>query len=86
MTIREPRADDGERLRAFFARVPDEDRGFIDDLDEPAVERRWIGDGRGVRLAAVADDGSFATLAAIRRASCLPSSLAADLRPGSSSK
>lgn len=63
MIIREPAADDVKRLRAFFARVPDPDRGFIDDLEDPAVERRWLGDERGVRLAALADDGSFAALA-----------------------
>lgn len=64
MMIREPAADDAERLRAFFARVPDEDRGFIDDLEDPAVQRRWLESHRGVRLAALTEEGEFAALSA----------------------
>lgn len=64
MTIRQLDAADEDDLRALFARVPGEDRSFVEDLDDPATVRRWLGDDRAVRLVAVADDGSFAGLAA----------------------
>jgi GNAT superfamily N-acetyltransferase len=58
--------DDESALRAFFQAIPDEDRGFFkEDLDEPAILARWIGDERGVRIVACDDDGRLAGVAAV---------------------
>jgi GNAT superfamily N-acetyltransferase len=65
MEIRPLTADDEAGLRAFFADIPLEDRGFVkEDLDDTAVLRRWLDDERGVRLVAVDDDGSVRGLGA----------------------
>jgi len=56
---------DEAALRAFFQAIPEEDRGFFkEDLDEPAVLRRWIDDARGVRIVAC-DEGRVAGVAAV---------------------
>jgi L-amino acid N-acyltransferase YncA len=57
---------DETALRAFFHAIPDEDRAFFkEDLDEPTVLTRWIGDERGVRVVACDDDGGVAGVAAV---------------------
>jgi GNAT superfamily N-acetyltransferase len=64
--IRELEPRDEDALRAFFDRIPDDDRTFFkEDLDEPDILRRWIDDQRGVRLVGVRDDGSLAAIAAV---------------------
>jgi hypothetical protein len=49
--IRELEAPDEDALRAFFDRIPADDRTFFkEDLEEPEILRRWIDDERGVHM------------------------------------
>lgn len=66
MDVRQVVTADEGAMRALFAAIPNDDRSFFkEDLDEPAVLRRWVDDERGVRLAAVDDDGRLAAVAAV---------------------
>ena len=66
MQIRELEACDEDPLRRFLDAIPPEDRAFFkEDAADPAVVRHWIDDERGVRLAAVDDDGSLGAIAAV---------------------
>jgi L-amino acid N-acyltransferase YncA len=45
---------DESRLHRFFHAIPIEDRAFFkDDIESPAVLRRWIDDERSIRLIAI---------------------------------
>jgi GNAT superfamily N-acetyltransferase len=64
--VRDLERRDEAALQDFFQALPDEDRGFFkEDLDEPAILRRWIDDERGIRLIAAGADGRFAAVAAV---------------------
>jgi L-amino acid N-acyltransferase YncA len=64
--IRELEKRDEDALRLFFEAIAPDDRTFFkEDLDEPSVLRRWIGDERGVRIVAVDDRGGLASVAAV---------------------
>ena len=66
MQIRELEARDEDPLRRFLDAIPPEDRAFFkEDAADPAVVRHWIDDERGVRLAAMDDDGSLGAIAAV---------------------
>ena len=66
MEARDLEHRDEAALRDFFRALPGEDRGFFkEDLDDPAILRRWIDDERGVRMALAAEDGRFAAVAAV---------------------
>jgi len=59
---------DEAALSEFFQAIPQEDRSFFkEDLDEPAILRRWIDDDRSVRIIGADDAGHFAAVAAIWR-------------------
>jgi L-amino acid N-acyltransferase YncA len=68
MSVRPLERDDFDRLRAFFARIPESDRTFFkDDVLDPAVVAGWLHDQRGRRLVAVdASDGTIIGYAAVR--------------------
>jgi GNAT superfamily N-acetyltransferase len=66
LQIRRLQSVDEEALRGFFDRLTSDDRTFFkEDLDTPDVLRRWIDDGRGVRLVGAADNGSLVAIAAV---------------------
>ena len=66
MEVRELEPRDEQALRGLNDAVPREDRAFFkEDLEEPAVLRRWLEDDRAVRLAAVDEAGALAGVAAI---------------------
>jgi RimJ/RimL family protein N-acetyltransferase len=54
MEIRRFESTDGEALKAFSSRLPDEDRNFFkEDVLEPGTLERWIADEHARRLVAV---------------------------------
>ena len=66
MQVRALEQRDEEALRALFQEIPSGDRAFFkEDLDEPAVLRRWLDDDRGVRIVATDDDGRLAAVVAV---------------------
>ena len=66
MEVRELEAHDEDALRRFFREIPREDRAFFkEDLDEPAILRRWVDDSRGVRLVAMDGQDALAAVAAV---------------------
>lgn len=67
MQMRELDKGDEVALQAFFRAIPRDDHAFFkEDLDEPAVLRRWIDDERGIRIVAIDGDGDGdGTVAAI---------------------
>ena len=68
MDVRPLEARDDAALSEFFQAIPQEDRSFFkEDLDEPAILRRWMDDDRSVRIIGADDDGRFAAVAAIWR-------------------
>jgi L-amino acid N-acyltransferase YncA len=66
LEIRPIEAADAERLRAFFADVPEGDRTFFrEDVLEPATIERWLADTSTRRLAAVDGDEIAAYVAVL---------------------
>jgi GNAT superfamily N-acetyltransferase len=57
---------DEDALRRFFQAIPAPDHAFFkEDIEDPAVLRRWVDDERGIRIVAVDDDGDIAAIAAV---------------------
>lgn len=57
---------DGERLRRFLAEVPADDRSFFkEDVTDPAVAGRWLGEDRALRLVVVDDAERVLAFAAL---------------------
>jgi RimJ/RimL family protein N-acetyltransferase len=66
MEIRKLDSRDAERLEAFFRAVPQDDRTFFkEDLSDPESVRSLIGDGRGLRLVALGENGAIEGYVAI---------------------
>lgn len=60
MDIRKLEPTDTERLKAFFAAVPADDRTFFkEDLDDPETIGQLAGEKRGLRLVALGADGAM---------------------------
>ena len=65
IAVRAVAADDADRLRAFFARVPEGDRTFFrEDVLAPGVVEQWSADRHARRLVAV-DDGAVVGYGAV---------------------
>lgn len=65
--IRELVAEDEGAVRAFFARMPAEDRSFFQqDVEDPQVIAAWAGDEHRIRRCAVDEDGHLLAIAALR--------------------
>ena len=64
--IRELADDDRAALHRFLTEVPADDRTFFkEDVTDPSVTERWLGDRRSVRLVAVDGGGEIAAFAAL---------------------
>ncbi len=60
-------SDDAPALRAFFLAMPPQDRTFFfQDVNDPTVADRWVGDERSVRRGAFSDDGRLVAFASLR--------------------
>jgi L-amino acid N-acyltransferase YncA len=60
-------ADDADALRRFFARIPEGDRTFFrEDVLQPGVVERWIGDADQHRLVALVEGDIGGHVAVIR--------------------
>jgi L-amino acid N-acyltransferase YncA len=66
LEIRELKPHDEPALRRFFAGIPERDRTFFkEDLEEPSVLRRWLGQEQGVRLVAVDEAPELAAVGSV---------------------
>jgi L-amino acid N-acyltransferase YncA len=63
---RELTVADAERLRRFLAEVPADDRSFFkEDVTDPAVADRWLGEHRALRLVVVDEADRVLAFAAL---------------------
>jgi L-amino acid N-acyltransferase YncA len=66
MNVRPLTSGDAPALAAFFDAIPESDRNFFkEDVQDPDVQRRWVEDDRGLRLAAVGEDGRIDAVGAL---------------------
>lgn len=66
MDVRDLREGDEEALSRFFGSIPAAEHAFFkEDLDDPAVLARWIGDERSIRLGAFDAERRIAAIAAV---------------------
>lgn len=65
--VRELTSTDAPALREFFASMPAQDRTFFfQDVDDPSVAERWVGDERGAPHGAFGADGTLVGFTALK--------------------